>query len=241
MRDHNENNELRPNWVDYSVSGIRGGVNLVPIVGPFLAEIVGETIPNQRLDRIAKFAAELDRRLNYVEVFVLDNQLENEEFADLIEEGFRQASRSLSDERRSYIASLIVNGLTSDRIEFSEAKHLLRMLSEINDIEVVWLRYFREPTIEGDEQFRDSHKKVLEPVTALVSSTQETRDKHALQESYQEHLAQLGLIVREYETDMHTGFPEFDRFSGAMKVSGYYLSGPGSLLLREIGLGGTDG
>ena len=240
MRDHSENMELRPNWVDYSVSGIRGSLNLVPIVGPFLAEIVGEMIPNQRLDRIAKFAIELDRRLHCGEKYVLKNQLVNEEFADLIEEGFRQASRSLSDERRSYIASLIVNGLTSDHIKFSEAKHLLRILSEINDVEVVWLRFFREPTIEGDEQFRDSHKEVLEPVMALVSSTRETRDKHALRGSYMEHLAQLGLLDREYETDMHTGLPEFDRFSGAMKILDYQLTELGMLLLREIGLGGTD-
>lgn len=237
MNEHGEPKDLKTNWVDYSVAGVRGSLNLVPLLGPFLAEIVGERIPNQRLDRIAKFAVELDRRIHSVEAVVLKMQLESEELADLLEEGFRQAARSLSDERRGYITSMIVNGMTSDNIELSEARHLLRILGEINDVEIVWLRSFREPTRVGDEQFRDAQKEVLEPVTAVMSSTQETRDKHALQQSYKEHLAQLGLLDREYKTDHRTGVPEFDSFSGAMEVWGYRLSRLGSLLLREIGLG----
>ena len=241
MSEQNEPKELKPNRVDYSVAGIRGGVNLIPIVGPFFAEVFGATIPKQRIDRIAKFAAELDRRLVAIERGLLEEHAQNEEFTDLLEEGFRQASRSLSEERRAYIASLIMSGLASADIEHAESKHLLRILGEINDIEVVWLRFHRHQTFGGDEEFRERHKEILESVIPHMGVTQEIRDKYALQNSYKEHLAQLGLLERRYRTDMKTRSPEFDRFTGAMEISGYQLTGLGRLLLREIGLGEESG
>ena len=237
MSDQNEPSELANNWVDYSVAGAKGTVSLIPILGPLFAEIIGVKIPNQKMDRIAKYAADLENRLQSIEQKALEEKLVDEEFTDLLEEGFRQATRSLSDERREYIASLIVNGLTSDAMEASESKHLLRILGEINDIEVVWLRFYLNPAIGGDEEFRKRHEEVLNPVIPFVSAPPETRDKHALQESYQEHLAQLGLLDRQYRTDMQTRVPEFDRFTGAMEVSGYRLTRLGNLLLREISLG----
>ena len=211
MGDHDKLGDLRPNRVDYSVAGVRGVVNLVPIVGPFLAEIFGVTIPKQRIDRVAKFATELNHRLETIENYLLERgeRAEDEGFIDLLEEGFQQASRALSDERRIYIASLIVNGLTSDGIEFSESKHLLRVLGEINDVEVVWLRFFKVSTIGGDQEFREIHEGVLAPVIPFMGSSQETIDKSALQKSYKEHLAQLGLLDRRYKTDMQTRTPEF--------------------------------
>ena len=162
--------------------------------------------------------------------------LSNEEFTVLLEEAIRQAASSTSDERRSYIASLIVNGLTSEQTEYAESRQLLRILGEINDIEVIWLRFYRVPTIGGDETFREMHKDVLEPVFATMGSTPDERDKYALQESYKDHLAQLGLLQPRYRTDMQTGIPEFSRSTGAMKITGYELTLLGELLLKEIDL-----
>lgn len=64
MSPVNESKELKPNWVDYSVAAARGGLNLVPVVGPLFAEIIGTTIPNQRIDRISEFAIELERKID---------------------------------------------------------------------------------------------------------------------------------------------------------------------------------
>ena len=116
MNSDSEHEDLKSRLVDYSVAATRGVANLVPIVGPVLAEVLGVVIPQQRIDRIAKFAEELERRLSSVEMNILKAQLNNGEFTDLIEEGFRQAARSLSDERRQYIASLITSSLSSENI-----------------------------------------------------------------------------------------------------------------------------
>ena len=234
MNSDSEHEDLKSRLVDYSVAATRGVANLVPIVGPVLAEVLGVVIPQQRIDRIAKFAEELERRLSSVEMNILKAQLNNGEFTDLIEEGFRQAARSLSDERRQYIASLITSSLSSENISYAESRHLLRILDEVNDIEIIWLRFYSMPTMGGDKEFWETHRNVLEPVPA---SSQEALDKHTLQESYKEHLFQLRLFERRYRMGHNTKEPAFDEWTGTQEVEGYEITSLGRLLLKEIGLG----
>jgi hypothetical protein len=209
---------------------------MVPFAGSLLAELAGTIVPNQRIDRIAKFAEALESKLSNLEQDFVRSQLTNEHFTDLLEEGMRQAARSLSDERREYIANLIASSLSSEDIEYIESKHLLRILGEINDIEVIWLRFYLVPTIGGDEEFRRKHESILEPVIATLGAPPEIHEKAALQESYKEHLTQLGLLQHRYRTDIKTRTPEFDRFTGAMEVQGYQITPLGRLLLRHVGL-----
>ena len=70
--------ELKPNKVDYGVAVMRGTVDLIPYLGPTIAEFIGTIIPNQRIDRIAKFAAELDRKLERLEKTLSDAPFNDE-------------------------------------------------------------------------------------------------------------------------------------------------------------------
>ena len=241
MENRSSNDILKAKLPDYSVAVGRALANLIPLVGPGLAEMIGVTIPNQRIDRIVRFAEDLNRRLSCLEEGLFESHSHDEELTELIEEAFRQAAHSLSDERRGFIASIIVNGLTAESINFAESRHLLRLLDEINDIEVVWLRYYRKPLMNGDSDFRETHKDTLTHVIAYLSSSKDVVNKQALQQSYKEHLSQIGLLERKYKTDHQTKLPEFDSIFGAMEVLGYRLTTLGSLLLDEIGLGKQEG
>lgn len=233
---NNKTPTLQNQAIDYVASAARSVLGSVPFAGSLLVEIAGFVIPNQRMDRLAKFAATLDAKLAELDQDFVRAKLTDENFTDLMEEGLRQAARSLSDERREYIASVIANGLSSQDIQFIESKHLLKILGEINDIEIIWLRSYLVPTIGGDEEFRQKHAAIVEPVHAYIGAPQETLDKHALQENYREHLVQLGLLERRYDTDIRTKQPVFDTFTGGLKVRGYQITLLGKLLLRQIGL-----
>ena len=236
MTNDREPKELQQNWVDLSVASGKGVANLIPFVGPFLAEIIGYTIPNQRMDRVAKFATELQARLDSFQENLLQSLLSNEEFTILLEEGIRQAASAVSDERRDYIASLLINGLNSEQLEFAESKHVLRMLGEINDVEVVWLKYHEVALTDEREAFLEKHKETLMEVYAHLQSTPEELDKEALQKSYKEHLTQLGLLTPWFRMDMETRTPKFDGITGSMEIQSYLITGLGRLLLKEIGL-----
>jgi hypothetical protein len=230
---------IKAQAVDYVTSGVKAGLGLVPFAGSLLSEIAGSVIPRQRVDRIADFAVQLEDRIRHLEVAAVTSQLDDEEFTELVEEALRQASRATTQDRRSYLASLVANSLTSDAIKHAESRHLMRLLGELNDVEVLWLRFFEVPTTTGDEEFRRLHEDVFEPRPAYMNSSAEEFDQQALQESYKAHLIQLGLVNQKLATD-RDGNPEVDVFSDGFKFKGVRTSRLGNLMLRSIGMVGGD-
>lgn len=232
----NQQNALANQAADYVTTASKAVLGAVPFVGSLLAEVAGTIIPNQRIDRIARFATVLEQKLAHIEKNAIRAQLTDENFTDLLEESIRQAARSTTEERRGYIASVVATGVADADIEFIETKHLLRILGEINDIEVLWLRFHLDLTIGGDEAFREKHKSVFDRVPAYIGSPKADLDKAALQNSYIVHLAQLNLLSPYYKTDTRTGQPEFDKSSGGLQVWHYELTPLGRILLDHLGI-----
>jgi hypothetical protein len=235
MSEESDQNQLSPQIVDYVTAATKAIVGAAPFAGSLLVELAGAIIPNQRMDRIAKFAMVLEEKISKLEQDFVRLQLTNENFTDLLEEGMRQAARSLTDGRREYIANLIANSLSEKDVEFIDTKHLLRMLSEINNIEVIWLRLFLVPTFGGDEKFSEKHADVIKPIATTFGDPQPVYEKEILQNNYKEHLTQLGLLVNEYDLDLKTKGLKVDTFTQAPMKRGYQLSPLGKLLLRYIG------
>lgn len=227
--------QLNSSSSDYVVSAAKGVLGAVPFVGSLLSEIAGTIIPNQRVDRIVKFAHELDERISEIEKNKILANLNNEEFTDLLEETLRQSARSTSDNRRAYLAEIIVNGIKSEDITFAESKELTKLLGELSDIEIIWLRFYQNANIGGDEEFRNANKHILERVTPLINGPREVVDKASIQNRYRKHLIDLGLVVPHISKG-RDGKPEFDAFTGDFKINYHQISPLGDLLLRWIGI-----
>lgn len=227
--------ELKSNATDYAVSGVKAALGAIPYAGSLLSEIAGTVVPQQRVDRIADFAERLERRISHLEDVTVRSEIDDEEFTDLVEESLRQAARSISGDRREYLASLVANSLTQEAIRHSESRHLMNLLGELSDVEIIWLRFYVDATFSGDSEFRERHDHILTPVSDALGSSQGDRDKSALQKSYKEHLERLGLIVGKVKTDKSKS-PEFDTSKGEFKRHSYRTTALGRLLLRSIGL-----
>jgi len=53
--EHPEADSLKPKTMDYVASVAKAVLAEVPFVGSLLVELAGVVIPNQRLDRVAKY------------------------------------------------------------------------------------------------------------------------------------------------------------------------------------------
>lgn len=236
MNQEKPDQSLSPQTVDYVASIAKAALGAIPFAGSLLVEVAGVIIPKQRIDRIARFAQELELRLAGIEQEFIRSQLSNENCADLMEEAVRQAARSVSEERRQYIATLIANSLSSQDISYIESKHLLRILGEINDIEIVRLASHLFYPSERAEKYWEKHKAILEPIAAYDESSQQEFDKETLRKSYDEHLTQLGLLEIRYRVDFRTKLPEFDKRTGSQIIHSRELTPLGKLLLRQVGI-----
>jgi len=132
--------------------------------------------------------------------------------------------------------NLLASGITETHVSFVESRHLLRLLSQINDIEIIWLRFYNDPFMANENEFRSRHANILSPIIATIGSDLETLDQAALQENYTEHLVSLGLLTRPLQIDPSTGQPVFDHFKKDWKTQSTQTTRLGKLLLRHIGL-----
>jgi hypothetical protein len=240
MDDKNKSTELGIQPIDYVASAAKGILGITPFAGSLLVELADILIPNQRMERIARFAEILEKKFATLKQEFIRAQLTNENFSDLLEEGLRQVSRSLTDERREYIANLITNSLSSQDVEYVESKHILRMLSEINDIEIIWLRFYLISTRGGDDKFREKHSKILGTIVVTAGDSVLMYDKRTLRDSYKEHLSRLGLLEPQYQMDSKTHLPAFGKSSlgttSGLQVQNYQITPLGKFLLKQIGL-----
>lgn len=225
---------LSASRVDHLVSGLRAALGFVPWIGPVVAEIVGYVIPNQRVDRIARFALILANRLESIEQQRLEQACMDPAFVDLFEDGLHQATRALTQNRLEHIADLIKNSLNSEQTQYIGDKHLLNLLGEINDVELLLMKYHSILDPEEAEQFWLDHQAALETPHATFGSSQEDIDKHTLYGSYKQHLARLGLLTPRFKRPKKGELPEFDNRTGTMKANGYEVASLGRLLLRRI-------
>ena len=223
------------NGADWAAILARLATGAIPFAGTFLGEMVTAIIPGQRIDRIAKFVNELNDAIEKMPSEIMQKLKENEEFIDLLEQSFIQATRAKSDERRNYIVNLVCYGITDDAAKANDAKHLLGLLTELNDNEVIWLRYFYDQSIGGRHDFRETHKNILQTITPTMESSKDELEQAALQSSYKAHLERLSLIKHKIKTQDRAGTPEFNK-DGTPKTTSSRTTMLGDMLLTSIGL-----
>ena len=234
-------NEARMNTKGNDLATIlgKGLVGAIPFVGPLAAEIVGAIIPNQRIDRIESLLIMLESKLAEEDKPKFESKITSPESVDLIEDGFIQASRALTEERKEYISSLLKNSLTRDDLEHIEHKRLLSILGEINDLEILMLKNYS--VLRGtpaSNEFIEKHQQTLQVPMTHSGSSQEELDRHTLFQTHKAHLARLGLLRINFKKPKRGQSPEFDEKTGMIKSSGHNITPLGRLLLRSIDLGG---
>src|SRR2546423_3740006 len=178
-----EQMDLDTNRSDIATAFFKGLVNSAPFVGPFLAEAMGIAIPNQKLDRLITFARVLDDKIKYLKEDTVKLKMETEEFMDLLEDSLIQASRAMTDERRGYIAALLKNSITNEALSHIEEKKLLTLLSELNDAEILTLK-FHSLSADGRRKFAALHKDLFAPIDRSLGAPEENMDRAALRDSY---------------------------------------------------------
>ena len=127
-----DNNEILKNQtVDYLAAIGRSASSVIPYVGTFVGELITNIIPGQRIDRIAKFLDELNKRVTELEVNVQE-KMQHPENVDLFEEGCYQACRAVTKERLNYIVNLVTHGIGDDVANYVQNKKMLTILSSLN-------------------------------------------------------------------------------------------------------------
>ena len=216
-----EKNELENRKEDLIASALKGICGTLPIVGASIAEVIGYVIPSQRIDRIASLLKSLESKVDPEEKAKVEARMLEEKSIDLMEDGFLQAARALSEECIEHIASLLKNSLTDEDLEQNAYKRLLFLFGEINDIEVIILKAH---SLHGTEHrdFWEKHQEVLIGEPLRFPTSRKKVDQNAIYKTYRSNLVRLDLLeVRSEQPSQN-----------------YEITSLGRLLLRSINQGG---
>lgn len=231
----NEKPNVDQSKTDVAIAVGMGTLGLLPYAGPIIAEIVGTIIPNQRPDRIARFAEILDEKLSKLDKELLEQKMRTEEFVDLFEDGAFQAAKALTDERRRHIAALLKSSLATVNLDHIQEKQLLSILGQLNDAELVILKHFGlDMDPRQAEAFFDEHEETIRSPMVVMGSPQEDADRGAVHQTHRNHLRRLGLVRATYKKPKKGELPEWDLKTGMLKASSDRITPLGRLLLRHI-------
>ncbi|MBV8202229.1 MAG: hypothetical protein JOZ15_16535, partial [Acidobacteria bacterium] len=180
---------------DYGASILKAGLAYIPLAGPVLTELINDFIPGQRTDRLVAFVRELDARLTDLTKEIFAANAQTPAGADLMEDGLWMAARAFTDERRKAIANLLITSLTAEQLRYAESKKLLQLLNELQDPEIVMLRYFYLLDAEADRanEFYKLHESILEPDTSAIGSGEQEINRGGLYKAHKSTFQRLGL------------------------------------------------
>ena len=174
----------------YPVAIFKGAIASIPVVGSFAVELLNVTIPDQRQKRIEELLVILGSKISDLENKQLELKFGNDIFVDIFEDVLHQAIRATSKERLEYLASVIEYGLRQEEIEHLQIKRILKILAEINDVEIIILKSYQE-NIQG---FEENYLPIFE---SSEISPEKLEEQETMLENYNSHLVNLGLIGKD--------------------------------------------
>lgn len=227
--------DLETNMRDHVAGLAKGVAGMVPVVGPIVAEVVNNIIPNQRFDRISRFVVILEEKVKEINREIIEMKIRDEYFIDLLEDGFILASRAITDQRKEYIATIIKNSITEEALSHLEEKKILSIFSELNDAEIIILQ---SHALTGEEQrlYFSQHKEIIQYKPVHLGSSGTEINKDAIHGSFTQNLVALNLLTPQYVRPRRNELPEFDEKTGMMKARGYRVTILGNLLLSYLDL-----
>lgn len=225
---------LDHNRVDSAISLAKSIVGALPYGGALFGEIIGMTIPNQRLDRVVAVLKVLDERLSSIERAHLKT---NKYALDLFEDGIQQAARALTAERNKYIATFVRLCTEVDERAYGVKKKLFYILQELTDLDIDILI-----SLENGSASTIEYKLCPKNLTYgeyKKLSDQQKYEYNSRKESWSLHIATLkrhGLIAPEREKpDIDGTNYHIDEDTGLPKIMWYNVTSLGRVFLQSIG------
>lgn len=215
--------------------------SIVPF-GSVFSELFQFVIPQYREKRLTAYLAILSSKLSTFEEGFIKSKFADESFAGLLEDSFRVAVNTISEEKKEYIANIIVKSITSEDVEYTNQKFLLSLLNEINEIEIVILNqeYLQKPKVDIQKlrDFNNTHKDILSLRRVRSNSPKELKDNSLLFNNYYFELVRLGLLNEYYSSPrVDKSIKEnFDEKTGKLKLNSIHLSDLGVIFIDYIGI-----
>ena len=223
-----EQEQLKTNMRDIIVKGVSLAVGQIPGVGNILSEAVQLIVPNQREDRIVEFITDLSNRLEKLEITIKDlkNIYANYSYGAFTYKCLRDVANEVYEEKIAYYKELCIKGITSEAKELYRMERLLKILSEMDYYEILYLKFYHYSKYANRIELKKITDELgmasIRPMYMLNMSA-ESRDSETYK---QNNLERNGLLETEIRSITTSGKPQIK----------YKITRLGELVLDKIGV-----
>jgi len=222
--------------VDYLVSTLKAATGVIPCVGSILSEIIGITIPNQRIDRVEKYLKILSDKLEKNSFDFKAKIKENKNLLLLFEESIIYSAQTTSEKKYEWYSEFIISSIKENGVENIQQQRMLKILSELNENEVIILIFYSlNPTIGMKNKFIEEHSDIIIRGSNEMGLPAMKYVDNEFHDLYKKNLEQYGLIKRRPEVHRELNTIIIDKASGEIKQSIPQITMLGKLVVNFIG------
>ena len=220
--------DLNTNPTDIITSGVSAAVGLIPFASGFMSEIIQNIIPNQREDRIVKFISDLSNELEKTQISLeeLRIKFENLKYGTFTYNCLHDLVNDVYDEKIKYYKNLCINAISSDEKNLIHCERILKILSELDYYEILYLKFYSNPNILDPKTSEEVTSKLgfdtLQPEYFMCMSEDE-RDEETYKQITLNNLCNTGLLQKKL------------KFNGRRENISYEITTLGKLILKKIG------
>jgi hypothetical protein len=132
------NNTAKDKAQEVTLATIKGGISLIPGIGPIAAEVLGTYIPNRRMERVEK--------PEYIQ-----ERMKEDDFINLFEQAAYDAAKSKEENRLRAIGKILSSGVNINA-KIAQAEKYLSIIRDLDDLDLLLLCSIEEK----------NHRKIIE-------------------------------------------------------------------------------
>ena len=123
---------------EVGVATLKGGIGLIPIVGPLFSELIGVFTNKKSQQRFEKWASMVESRLERLEQKIDEN---NEMFYSAMVKTTQIVAKTHQDEKLEYLANALINSATST-LEEDKIQHFLELIERYTPSHIKTLKSY---------------------------------------------------------------------------------------------------
>lgn len=123
---------------EVGVATVKGGIGLIPIVGPLFSELIGVFTNKKSQQRFEKWASMVESRLERLEQKIDEN---NEMFYSAMVKTTQIVAKTHQDEKLEYLANALINSATST-LEEDKIQYFLELIERYTPSHIKTLKSY---------------------------------------------------------------------------------------------------
>lgn len=131
----------------------------IPVAGGSISVLLDKYLPNKIEERKQNILENIQKDLNRIDINILENKLENEEFYTVFLKVLNKSISNHRDEKLMAFRNILFNNIVNEKMLFDEVSFYIRLVDELTVDQIKILNLFYRTYIINDDKYKSIMQK----------------------------------------------------------------------------------